>query len=82
MTDVLTIPVDPDALLTKSQVAALLNVTPRWVKDNTGRGACVPHVPLGERTIRYRRGVVLRWVAELEQNGGFASRKHHPRVAA
>lgn len=57
----------PDRLLTASDVAALLNVPVRWVRERT-RAGDIPCVRLG-RYVRYRRDSVVQWVEETEQGG-------------
>lgn len=59
-------------LLNAEEVAGLLRVTPRWVKDKT-RANRVPHIQLG-RYPRYRAAAVRAWVEEQEQ-GGLAARR-------
>lgn len=54
----------PDAILTRDQVAAWLQIKPRQV-ERLG----VPCVRLGARTLRYVRADVLRW---LERQKGAA----------
>lgn len=54
-----------DELLVAGDVAELLRVTTAWVYAETRRGA-VPHVRLG-RYVRYRRGAILRWLEQREQ---------------
>jgi excisionase family DNA binding protein len=66
----------PDRLLTALEVAELLAVPERWVRDHT-RGGLIPHVVLG-RYRRYRRDDVLAWLDE-QTAGGAAWRKHRPR---
>jgi excisionase family DNA binding protein len=66
-----------DALLNADEVAALLSVPVRWVREHT-RGGLIPHVRLG-RYIRYRRPTVLAWIIEQEHHGA-AWRKHRPRL--
>jgi excisionase family DNA binding protein len=73
---------DPSAtkderLLTATDVAELLAVPERWVRDNTRLGL-IPHVRLG-RYVRYRRAAVLAWIDEQER-GGAAGRRSRPRV--
>jgi excisionase family DNA binding protein len=68
-----------DRLLNASEVAEMLAVPERWVREHT-RGGLVPHVRLG-RYVRYRREAVLEWVSEQE-DGGAKWRKHRPRPAA
>jgi excisionase family DNA binding protein len=70
----------PDRLLTASDVAELLNVPERWVREHT-RSGLLPHVPLGKRYIRYRASSVLAWIDEQERQGA-AWRKHRPVAAA
>jgi excisionase family DNA binding protein len=66
----------PDRLLTVEEVAALLAVPVRWVREHT-RSGLIPHVALG-RYRRYDREDVLRWVEE-QKAGGAAWRLHRPR---
>jgi len=67
----------PDRLLTAAEVADLLSVPESWVREHT-RAGYLPHLALG-RYRRYRRGAVLRWLAEQEA-GGAAWRKYRPRT--
>jgi excisionase family DNA binding protein len=69
----------PDRLLTAAEVAELLAVPERWVRDHT-RSGLLPCVTIG-RYRRYRREAVLAWVEENEQ-GGAAWRRHKPRTIA
>jgi excisionase family DNA binding protein len=64
-----------DRLLTAGEVAEMLAVPERWVREHT-RGGLIPHVRLG-RYVRYRREAVLRWIDDQEA-GGAAWRKHRP----
>lgn len=64
-----------DQLLTASDVAELLAVPERWVREHT-RGGLIPHLRLG-RYVRYRKDAVVRWLDEQERNGG-AWRRHPP----
>jgi excisionase family DNA binding protein len=66
-----------DRLLDADEVAGLLHVPVRWVRDATRAGK-LPHVALG-RYRRYDRADVLRWV-EAQKAGGAAMRfrKHRP----
>lgn len=64
-----------DRLLTAEEVAELLAVPERWVREHT-RGGLIPHVRLG-RYVRYRREAVLAWLDEQEHDGA-AWRKHKP----
>lgn len=64
-----------DRLLEAREVAELLSVPERWVREHT-RSGLIPCVPLG-RYRRYRRQAVIEWVASREQ-GGAAWRKHRP----
>ena len=65
-----------DRLLDAAEVAELLHVPERWVREHTRNGH-LPHVALG-RYRRYRRAAVLAYVAECER-GGAAWRKHRPK---
>jgi excisionase family DNA binding protein len=65
--DKLTFPrgsLDPDALLTAAEAAALLRVSERWVTD-AGREGRLPSVPLG-RNRRYRRSTILAFIERQE----------------
>lgn len=68
----------PDRLLHAEEVAELLNVPSRWVRDHT-RSGLIPHIKLG-RYVRYRREAVVAWIGEQEE-GGASWRKHRPRPA-
>ena len=67
-----------DRLLTAGEVAEMLAVPERWVREHTRSGA-LPHVQLG-RYRRYRAERVLEWLDEQEA-GGAAWRKHRPRAS-
>jgi excisionase family DNA binding protein len=69
--------VSGDRLLTASDVAELLAVPERWVREHT-RGGLIPHVRLG-RYVRYRHDAVVSWINEHEHSGA-AWRKHRPQV--
>jgi excisionase family DNA binding protein len=64
-----------DRLLDAAEVAELLHVPERWVREHTRNGH-LPHVQLG-RYRRYRLDAVLDWVAEQHHEGA-AWRKHQP----
>lgn len=66
-----------DRLLEATEVADLLAVPVRWVREHTRSGR-IPHVRLG-RYVRYRREAVVAWIADQE-HGGAAWRKHRPRA--
>jgi excisionase family DNA binding protein len=66
----------PARLLDASEVAAMLAVPERWVREHTRSGQ-VPHLRLG-RYVRYRREAVLVWLAEQE-HGGAVRHRHRPR---
>ena len=68
-----------DRLLTAGEVAEVLNVPERWVREHT-RSGLIPCVQLG-RYVRYRRTAVVDWIAEQER-GGAAWRRHRPQPAA
>lgn len=55
-----------DQLLTRKDLAALLGVTPWWLKvaDREGRGPA--RIALGTRTVRYRRSAVEEWLTARE----------------
>jgi excisionase family DNA binding protein len=66
-----------ERLLDAGEVAEMLHVPTRWVREATRSGK-LPCVPLG-RYRRYDRADVLAWV-EAQKAGGaaMAFRKHHP----
>lgn len=64
-----------DRLLTAAEIAEMLAVPERWVRDHTRSGR-IPAVRLG-RYVRYRREAVLAWV-EAQERGGAAWRQHRP----
>jgi excisionase family DNA binding protein len=68
-----------DRLLVAAEVADMLAVTERWVREHT-RSGLIPCVRLG-KYVRYRADTVLAWVAEQE-TGGATWRKHRPRAEA
>lgn len=66
-----------DRLLDAGEVAELLHVPVRWVREATRAGK-LPCVALG-RYRRYSRPDVLAWVeAQKSGGGGMGFRKHHP----
>ncbi len=69
-----------DRLLEAKEVAELLNVPERWVRDAT-RDERLPCVRLG-RYRRYSREDVLRWVEAQKVGGGATWRRHRPRGVA
>jgi excisionase family DNA binding protein len=60
----LTVGLNDDRLLTASEVAEHLRVTPAWVYAETRRNR-LPHVRLG-RYVRYRRSAIDRWIERQE----------------
>jgi excisionase family DNA binding protein len=69
--------VSADRLLAAAEVAELLAVPERWVREHT-RSGLIPHIRLG-RYVRYRRTAVIAWV-EAQERGGAAWRRNRPRV--
>jgi excisionase family DNA binding protein len=66
-----------DRLLDAGEVAELLSVPERWVREHT-RGGKLPHVRLG-RYLRYDRADLLAWVDEQKSGGAaIAFRRHRP----
>lgn len=55
-----------EAWVTKRQLAAHLQVTPRWIEMQYPYG--LPHLRR-ERIVRYRISEVERWLRDGEQNG-------------
>jgi excisionase family DNA binding protein len=72
--------VPADRLLEAKEIAELLGVPERWVREHTRSGA-VPHVRFG-RYVRYDRGDVLAWVESLKTGGGPSFRRHRPTGVA
>ena len=68
-----------DRLLDAGEIAELLHVPTRWVRENT-RSGLIPHLKLG-RYVRYRHDAVVSWI-EAQEAGGAAWRKHRPRRGA
>lgn len=64
-----------DRLLEAREIAELLHVPERWVREHTRSGR-LPHVRLG-RYRRYRRDAVLAWV-DAQEHGGAAWRRYRP----
>ncbi len=58
-----------DSMITTEQLARMLAVSVRsvegWRRDDPHR--LPPHVPVGNRCIRYRLSTVRKWLAEQEQ---------------
>jgi len=54
--------------LTADEAAALLNVTPRWVKAVGGPAGIIPSVKIGGKYRRYPKAALLSWV-ESQQTG-------------
>jgi len=50
-------------LLTQSQVAAWINMSPAWFEQNRFKGVGIPYVKIG-RSVRYRVSDVQRWIDE------------------
>ena len=61
-----------DRLLDAKELAAFLNVTPRWVREHTANGD-LPHFRLG-RYPRYRLEKVLAWLESQERGGARGGR--------
>ena len=58
------ISLDPDALLTEQQAAALLGVTSRALQKWRSKGSGPPFVRISCRCIRYRRRDLVDWSVE------------------
>jgi excisionase family DNA binding protein len=65
-----------DRLLTAAEIAEMLAVPERWVREHT-RGGMIPHVQLG-RYRRYRREAVVQWL-EAQEKGGARWKLHKPQ---
>ncbi len=61
-----------DRLLTASEVAEMLAVPERWIRDASREGR-IPCVRLG-RYVRFRRETVLAWIESREVVDGRRSR--------
>jgi excisionase family DNA binding protein len=70
--------VPPDRLLDAEELARILHVPPRWVRDQAREGG-LPCIRLGHY-VRFRWETVEAWLADLEAAGGAPARKHRPRV--
>lgn len=66
-----------ERLLEAKEIAELLGVPERWVREHTRSGA-IPHIPLG-RYVRYDEDDVAAWVESLKRGGGPSFRRHRPR---
>jgi Helix-turn-helix domain len=64
-------------LLTAEEAAALLNVTPRWVKAVGGPAGIIPSVKIGGKYRRYPKAALLSWVES--QQTGWAAVMREPR---
>ena len=53
-----------DQLMTRRDLAELVQGTERLIEDLDQRGEGPPRIVLGPRTIRYSRASVERWLAE------------------
>jgi excisionase family DNA binding protein len=59
-------------LLSASEVAEFLHVSPSWVYSETRAGR-IPHVRIG-RYVRYRYSSINAWARQLERGGVSAAR--------
>jgi excisionase family DNA binding protein len=59
---------DPDRLIDARAVAELLGVGVDYVWA-LARKDEIPHVPVGERKMMFRRPRILAWIEELERGG-------------
>ncbi len=60
---------DDDMLLTKTQLAELLGVSPRTVDRMVAAGTAPPMTLLPNGRRRWRRGDVRRWLSERRKGG-------------
>ncbi len=65
-----------DRLLIAAEVAELLAVPVRFVREQTRAGR-IPHVRIGLRYVRYRREAIEEWVRENEAGGGIVKARKH-----
>ncbi|HZN84472.1 MAG TPA: hypothetical protein VFC01_32995 [Mycobacterium sp.] len=59
-------PGEDDQLLTPSETASWLAVSPQWLSIGRHRGWGPPFERLTPKVVRYRRGSVRAWLAERE----------------
>lgn len=57
---------DDKDILSKSQVAELLNVKPRSISELRAKG--MPYFKLKERVFRYSRESILEWLESSREN--------------
>jgi hypothetical protein len=57
-----------DDLLTTTQVASWFGVTVQWLELSRPRGLGPPFVKISSQMVRYRRGELIAWLKEREQN--------------
>lgn len=59
---------DTEKLLTVQEVAAMLGISPAWVRShsNGSRQPQIPAVRMGSR-VRFRRGTVAKFIDDLEK---------------
>ena len=60
----LAIGADPDMLLVTKQLAEWLGVSVQWLEIGRSRGYGPPYKKLGQKSIRYRIGDILKWLEE------------------
>lgn len=61
----MTVSPDRDGLLTVEDVAAILNVRPRWVYEASARGD-IPRVKVGGY-VRFHREDIDKWIEERKE---------------
>jgi len=59
-----------DELLTETEAARVLKVSPRTLRRWRAVGEGPPWTRLGPRQVRYRRAALLRWLEENEKAPG------------
>jgi excisionase family DNA binding protein len=67
-----------DRLLTAGELAELLGVPTRWIRENTRSGA-IPHIALG-RYRRYAWTDVAEWLEQQKRGGAATTFRKHVQV--
>lgn len=55
-------------LLSTMQVAAWLGTSPQWVEQSRPKGIGPPFIRITPSMVRYKRGDVISWLKQREQN--------------
>lgn len=70
-------PFEPDALLTKREMARRLSISPRYLDKLNGLGKGPPRIAFGDQVVRYVWGDVVDWYETFreESRNGNPDRK-------